>query len=1032
MRYRTPSLLAAALAAGALASAAPAQTVVNVDVGQGGPAYAGLGVAPDAPRHTVWNSIKTSGQNLTASDGSPTTVSVSLTSAGGFTYGNPNTLLGDYQFLSVFQSKVVGELAITGLTPDTNYLIYVYGSGNAVDQGGAYTLNGVTCTTGGSTSAEFIEAANYALLEVESDGAGEIRGEWRPLNAATALNGLQITESLLPSRVVRIAGAESPTVHSPGDPLRVTLEFSEPVDLSQAGGARILLDYEDQVVEALQVGPTSGTALTFEGPAPAVTTLDGRVRADSLELLNGALLVNSDFLGVDLGHAEFPLPYDQVSVQGLSVYPPVPGLNPSPHYRFRVREIGGPWLSPFAHLTACPNDDDSVPYGYMEDQIGGWSHTYCNFELANNVPVEVEITRLGPDGQTPVAIERATPHPRRKVKSWRVEDGKAIVTIDRPTLFAIDVDGELDDAPTPIGQFINEDAKHTVSVFANPFILDKPDLSDVEHVLAIAPGTIPSDSDPRKTFYFLPGVHQIFDGDWDLGEDFRLHSDRTYYIPGDAVVHGNFNNRDDAGDARNIRLYGHGTVSGERMLHPIAYGLTNEELFRWFSPLRIADDARGCSVEGITFADPAFHTCVLLGDFTADPADRNHVRWTKAMSWRANGDGISPNGSSIVEDCFLRTQDDGTYILGLAIRRMVYWTDVNGMPLRCSQLTSKSAAAFLDQDLVVEDIDVIYARGGFSGGPGLSVIGYPDPNAAFPGNDGSHVVFRDVNVEDPFPTRRLFGWDLATGNGAEGALSGVRFENVRAVAPTVANDPDTFLGVPLGPIEGLIFEDVTLAGRHYADMADFELNAFVSDFDFRGTAPEPRYLNTSGDGKWYLNDDWSGAVEPADNDLVEHTSVGGTLTVDARAYAGALEVGHAETATVAVRESGRLALADSISIGAAAPGGLDLLGGVVRLENAAPGALSVGSGALHFERGKLVWSGEHVAEIQALFDAGAITFADGRPAQAVAISGTLGGGKDASTLIDRAGSTLLHARYNAGADTTSVWAEEFEPLPRRR
>jgi len=49
----------------------------------------------------------------------------------------------------------------------------------------------------------------------------------------------------------------------------------------------------------------------------------------------------------------------------------------------------------------------------------------------------------------------------------------------------------------------------------------------------------------------------------------------------------------------------------------------------------------------------------------------NEVHWTKILTWRANGDGINPCGNTLIEDCFLRTQDDSLYVNGLGIRRVV-------------------------------------------------------------------------------------------------------------------------------------------------------------------------------------------------------------------------------------------------------------------------------------------------------------------------------------------------------------------------
>ena len=54
------------------------------------------------------------------------------------------------------------------------------------------------------------------------------------------------------------------------------------------------------------------------------------------------------------------------------------------------------------------------------------------------------------------------------------------------------------------------------------------------------------------------------------------------------------------------------------------------------------------------------------------------MRWVKIFTWRGNGDGINPFSNGLIEDCFIRTQDDSTYVNGRGIRRVVYWQDCNG------------------------------------------------------------------------------------------------------------------------------------------------------------------------------------------------------------------------------------------------------------------------------------------------------------------------------------------------------------------
>ena len=43
---------------------------------------------------------------------------------------------------------------------------------------------------------------------------------------------------------------------------------------------------------------------------------------------------------------------------------------------------------------------------------------------------------------------------------------------------------------------------------------------------------------------------------------------KDYYIPGDAIVYGTMNNNRVWNDGHNIRIFGHGTLSGERHPHP--------------------------------------------------------------------------------------------------------------------------------------------------------------------------------------------------------------------------------------------------------------------------------------------------------------------------------------------------------------------------------------------------------------------------------------------------------------------------------
>lgn len=679
---------------------------------------------------------------------------------------------------------------------------------------------------------------------------------------------------------------------------------------------------------------------------------------------------------------------ERVSATGLSVYPPVPGLDPSPHYRFRVRRVGSDeWLEPFALMTRCADYvPRQSPQGYYSGAVGGWSQTYCNFEMGEGVPVEVEITRLDPATGEQRDIRTAVPHPRRKVRSWRVENGRVHVIFENPALFAVDIDGQMDDLPLPRNppsrqRFINENAIHTVTVFANPFITDKPDPTDPA-VHVVEPGEQPPTDGDWTTVYFNPGVHQLWEGEWSKGDQYYILDGRNYYIPGDAVVHGTFAFH---GGQNTIRVFGHGTLTQERITHALHQDPPLEGRDRGLTSALKVGNAVGTQVEGITITDSPDHAVWINGSFNPDPATFNHVRWVKVVTWRANGDGITVGDNDFLEDSFMRVQDDGTYLKGRGVRRVVYWTDCNGTALKTNMITRMSPDNYADQDFVVEDIDIIYGRSSWPGEFTHTVLGGNDnfdPRRGRDGtiNQGSHIVFRNINFEDPIPLRKLISF--AVGGSRPKDLVGIRFENVRAAAPSLYGYQNDFRGKPDRFLRDFVLDNLVVGGRQICGADDLDIDEFVTGMVFKNTEPMVNtFLNHSGYNKWYMREDWSAAVEPADHDLVRHTAQAGTLIVDCPAWAGSLQVAHAEKAVIRLEFSGRLAITDTLTLGDAqgARGELHLTDGDVVLRNASADALELPNGTVHLEgNGTLLWAGDRVDDAATLLAEGRITLGRGR------------------------------------------------------
>ena len=496
----------------------------------------------------------------------------------------------------------------------------------------------------------------------------------------------------------------------------------------------------------------------------------------------------------------------------LVVYPPVPGLAASEHYKVKVRsaKTGSEWQSAFAWETMCKVIEKNKEAYF--DHLAGWTHAYVNFETSG--AVEIEISRA--NGQ---AIRTAAVHPKRKATACEVRDGKAYVKLDKPCLVAVDIDGQMDDQDT--GKGYKGPPIHTISIFANPPVEGKPKPTD-PGVLTVKPGEIPPSDGPWTTLYFLPGVH-------DLGLAFPLKANRNYYIPGDAMVYGTLSNQKWA-DGHHIRIFGLGTLSGARTKHPKYVENANlKEDHGTHRPIEIVGTT-DTKVEGITIADSATHSLMLIHPYKKDHP--NEVKWTKIFTWRANGDGINPFGNTLIEDCFIRTQDDSLYVCGLGIRRTVLWNDANG-----SSFVLSSIPQLTDRKMVVEDCDVIYARAKWHKWSGGRVFNMRGEGG---GVAGSGVIFRNINIEDPRPTLQQFficmtmpeDYSKEGEKRKAGDLSGVLFQNISIAAPSVLGEPQILWGQSGAGIRNLTFENLTVGGKQVTTAEFFKTNEFVEGLNF--------------------------------------------------------------------------------------------------------------------------------------------------------------------------------------------------------
>jgi hypothetical protein len=515
-------------------------------------------------------------------------------------------------------------------------------------------------------------------------------------------------------------------------------------------------------------------------------------------------------------------------------------------YEIRVRSAAtdNEWVQCFASMTynrakeLPPMKAFATPTSSHAYQkfTAGWTHTYANIEMSEGAPVEVEIRKIG---DTPFNgasdIIKSAVHPVQKVISGskRDDNGRVYFKINKPCQIVIDINGQMDDhnaafpSTVPGGAMKGNPPVHSVALYANP-ILPKPVAGPDHKIVTVNPG----DSSPTSllkapeaaaydTLVFAPGVHNI--------GAFKVHPGKGYYIPGDAILYGSMDNSVDKGKYRcngdSIRIYGYGTICGVKTPHYQNCD-NNPEYPEW----NAADkDKRGggvglsirnawdIKITGITIADPANFNTRIDGQ-RKRTNDKSLMSWVKLHSWRVNGDGCG--GYIPIEDSFLRTSDDSTYVRDWR-RRCTFWKDTNANQFRHVNHIAGG----------VEDCDILYSRWRDPKGVG-NVFEFATSLGGKPGEKPLKLTIRNNRFHDKLSNpKHLINLDAAE------TFTGLTFENMAYYLP-LNKKLSVIKGSKEAPYTGKVMfknitfqngldgsEPVKLTQRNYKDY--FETNEFV-------------------------------------------------------------------------------------------------------------------------------------------------------------------------------------------------------------
>jgi hypothetical protein len=494
------------------------------------------------------------------------------------------------------------------------------------------------------------------------------------------------------------------------------------------------------------------------------------------------------FLFMSMGNA-------QLHSQVLKVYTNIPGRTASDKYVCKVKVLNSTtWQDAFVIQSKSfrnPSEFGSSPDNGFFKELENWTHSYIAFESDFSSVVEVEIAKK--DGSAITKVPKIRPEGEATAT---ILGGKAYVRFSKAANVYVDIDGQMEENYTG-HDYTDKGGKpvHAITVFANP-IYNAPVATQSYKVLTIQPTghsgaqTIRTINDGDwDAIIFAPGVHNI-------GTQYNLKSNKTLYIPGDAIVHGTIHPT--VGN-KNWKVYGSGAISGEQLI----WNTSKETKNKVFTNAQ-----EGITVEGFVVIDPTNHTFNMTNSGTATNVYRN----LKILGWRKNADGVNAFRHSLVTDCFFRTQDDCFYLgTNVKIQNITTWTDANGAVMYLARTSPGST---------FNNIKCIYARTKTHSW-NKAIIEMRDTD-----NDIENIHLTNVTVEDPYPTMGLFRADVKLSNLK---LNNIVFENFRQDAKRQDGKKMLFNGNSTSIWKNVTFKNCTYQGKCLSSLDDgnWTYNSFV-------------------------------------------------------------------------------------------------------------------------------------------------------------------------------------------------------------
>jgi hypothetical protein len=408
-----------------------------------------------------------------------------------------------------------------------------------------------------------------------------------------------------------------------------------------------------------------------------------------------------------------------------------------------------------SYVYASTREADN-PYNQSHTFSTDTNH-WTSFSFSGTVTVQIRYRDGAP-------IRSAMVHPLSRQIHASVVNNTVSFTLTKPANVYV----ELDRTP-----------RDPLFIFANP--------SEVDGPTATTPNVI----------YFGPGLT-------DLGTvPLSVANGQTVYLAGGAYVKGRLQLSRRNG-AAGVTVRGRGVLSG--------IDITDKR--GTFSQFMIdassQKPAPNLQVEGIVIVDSPGPGVIAASRLTAENV--------KLLCWSRCSDGIAGGAGSLVQDCFLKTNDDNIHfhVTGMRAIDNVVWLQAAGSAL----MMGWNVTADVNGELA-DGLDII----GDDLGRSHTTRDIPNHNAVALMDIHGHAAYRNIVIENIrydgkpyqlFGVRTMLapeaGAGLASYRQGLGGLDGMVLKNITAMQPPLRASVFDGNGSEPGSIQNVTFENIQVNG----------------------------------------------------------------------------------------------------------------------------------------------------------------------------------------------------------------------------